>query len=116
MQSISVFDSSQVKHYLTHYKKIHYNAVNTELTQNQVDSVFALVPHYEIAVTDNQGNLNEVQVWKMKKADASPETNNLIVWNPEKAWCRINGAKEIFKVQYYSWDVLLKPLSYYKKK
>jgi hypothetical protein len=52
----------------------------------------------------------------MKKKDASPETNNQIVWNPEKAWCRINGTNEIFKVQYFSWDVLLKPLSYYKKK
>jgi len=52
----------------------------------------------------------------MKKKDASPETNNQIVWNPEKAWCRINGTNEIFKVQYFSWDVLLKPLSYYTKK
>jgi len=116
MQPIPVFDSSQVKHYLSHYKKIHYNDVNKELTQDQVDSVFALVPHYEISVTDKNGNLNEVQVWKMKKKDAGPETNNQIVWNPEKAWCRINGTNEIFKVQYFSWDVLLKPLSYYKKK
>ncbi|MDG2227994.1 MAG: hypothetical protein P8L20_09710 [Flavobacteriales bacterium] len=116
MQPLPVFDSSQVKHYLSHYKKIHYNDVNRELTQGQVDSVFALVPHYEISVTDKNGKLNEVQVWKMKKKDASSETNNQIVWNPEKAWCRINGTNEIFKVQYFSWDVLLKPLSYYKKK
>jgi len=116
MQPVAVFDSSQVKHYLSHYKKIHYNDVNKELTQDQVDSVFALVPHYEISVTDKNGKLNEVQVWKMKKKDASPETNNQIVWNPEKAWCRINGTNEIFKVQWYSWDVLRKPLSYYKKK
>jgi hypothetical protein len=116
MQAVPVFDSSQVKHYLTHYKKIHYNDINKDLTQDQVDSVFALVPHYEISVTDKNGKMNEVQVWKMKKKDASPETNNQIVWSPEKAWCRINGTNEIFKVQYFSWDVLLKPLSYYKKK
>lgn len=116
MQPVPIFDSSQVKHYLTHYKKIHYNEVNKELTQDQVDSVFALVPDYEISVTDKNGKLKEVQVWKMKKYDASPESDNQIVWNPEKGWCRINGVNEIFKIQYFSWDILLKPLSYYKKK
>jgi len=115
MQPIAAFDSSQVKHYLTHYKKIHYNDVNKELTQEQVDSVFALEPFYEISVTDKNGKLNEVQVWKMKKYDATPE-NGGVTFNPEKGWCRINGTNEIFKIQYFSWDVLFKPLGYYVKK
>ena len=116
MQPVTSFDSSQVKHYLTHYKKIHFNDVNKELTQDEVDSVFASVPNYEISVTDKNGNLNEVQVWKMIRHKASPENGNVIEWNPEKGWCRMNGGNEIFKVQYYSWDVLLKPLDYYTKK
>lgn len=113
---VQVFDSSQVKHYLTHYKKIHFESVNKDLTQIQVDSVMAQNPHYEISVTDVNDIKKEVRIWKMRLPEIRVKNENGdIEWNPERAWCSINGSEELVKVQFYSWDVLLKPLSFYKR-
>ena len=106
--SIPKFDSSQVKHYFSHYKKIHFNKKVNE-TQEYVDSVFSSNPFYKITIKGKGGLLNSVEVWKIK----SSSLNN---WDPEYGYIRINEDDELFRIQYYSWDILFKPLSYFTLK
>ena len=110
------FDSSQVKHYLTHYKKIHYEYVDAELSASQIDSIQKIKPNNNITVTDQNGKTKSVNIWKIAMPeDYKNSYNQVVKWNPEKGWCSINGAKEIEKFQYFSWDVLFKPLSFFKR-
>ena len=106
--SIPKFDSSQVKHYFSHYKKIHFNKKVNE-TQEYIDSVFSSKPFYKITIKGKGELLNSVEVWKIK----SSSLNN---WDPEYGYIRINEDDELFRIQYYSWDILFKPLSYFTLK
>ena len=106
--NISNFDSSQVKHYFSHYKRIHFNKKIQE-SQDYVDSVFASKPFYKITLKDKAGIFTSVDVWKIK----SQLTNS---WDPEYGYIRINDENELFRIQYFSWDILFKPLSYFTLK
>ncbi len=113
---VAVFDSSQVKHYLTHYKEIFYNKVNDELSQEQVDSVRANIPHSEITVTDINNEKKHVKMWKIKMPEGFTDNNHrLVEWDPEYAWIQINDSEELFKIQFFSWDVLFKPRAYFER-
>lgn len=103
--SISKFDSSQVKHYFTHFKKIHFNKKVIE-SQQYIDSVFKSKPFYKITLKDKAGIFTYVDVWKIKK----PNSDN---WDAEYGYIRVDNENELFRIQYFSWDILFKPLSYF---
>ena len=106
--TIRSFDSIQVKHYFSHYKKIHYNKL-VQKPQDYIDSVFNSPSFYTIKLKDNSGKFNEVKIWKIKSSGLSD-------WDPEYGYIRMNGENELFRIQYYSWDILFKPLSYFLPK
>ena len=111
--NIELFDSSQVKHYLTHYKKIHYNRLEN-VNDLFIDSVFSDSPDYTITLQDNESKITKTEIWKMRMDGDYYDSNGLIMnWDPEHGYLRINDSKELFRIQYFSWDILFKPLSYY---
>jgi hypothetical protein len=112
---IPVFDSAQVKHYVTHYRDIYYESINRQLTAEQVDSVMASPPVHQFKVTDQKGEHKTVVLWPLPDTDLLFEETpfNEKGYNTDRAWASINGSKELVKIQYHSWDLLLKPLWYY---
>jgi len=112
--AIPMFDTSHVSHYFTHYKKIHFEKVNDELYEDQVDSIFRLIPDMEIKLEDTKGNTTQAELWLIQMPEGFLDANGRPVeFDPERAWCRLNGDKELVKIQFYSWDVLFKPLPYF---
>lgn len=115
-QPVSAFDSSQVKHYLTHFKNLHFETADLSLKPSEQDSIFALQSTYEVTLKTNQGKETNVQVWKIKMPSGyTDDEGNTLTFNPDRAWARINGMDEVVKIQYYTWDVVFKPLPYFIK-
>lgn len=108
------FDSSQVKHYLTHFKNLHFESADLSLTPEQQDSIFGLQTDYEITLKSSDGNTKNVKLWriKMPKGFTDSEGNHL-EYNPDRLWARIDNMDEVVKVQYYTWDVVFKPLPFF---
>ncbi len=104
-ENIEDFDSIQVKHYFSHYKKIHYNRI-VQKKKEFIDSVFNSMPFYSITLKDKNNEITSVELWKIKSMDK---------WDPEYGYIRVNSNNELLRVQYYSWDILFKPLSYFLK-
>lgn len=107
-QLISFYDTVQVKHYLTHFNNINYNK-NMMFKTAIKDSLLAISPDYYFELKDKTNNIKIINFWKIK--DANSETG----WDKEYAVININNEKDLLRVQYFNWDVLLKPLSYFKK-
>lgn len=106
---VAKFDSSGVRHFVSHYTEIYYESNASHLTAQQQDSIMALSPLYTLTVTDINGKKTEARVWDNYN---TTESNGMAV-DIGRGLCSINGSKELVKVQYYSWDVLMKPKSYF---
>jgi hypothetical protein len=69
----------------------------------------AIAPDYYFELHDNKNVTKIVNLWKIK--DGNSETG----WDKEYGVININHSKELLRVQFFNWDILFKPLSYFKK-
>ena len=112
---IAIFDTLQLTHYVTHFKKLHFSHTVTDFTGDQIDSVLNIQPNISIEVTDNTNSKKKVNIWKIFD---EIETDEGLVkkMNPGYAFLSINGSKELVRVQYHQWDNVLKPKHYFLPK
>ncbi len=111
-QPISAFDTAQVSHYVTHFKKLHFSHVADDLTSAQIDSVLNVKPNASIAVTTHNNATKKVNIWKIYDTIETDEGVSKKL-NPGYAFLAIENSKELVRVQYYQWDNVLKPKSYF---
>lgn len=112
---IQVFDSNAVKHYVTHYRELFYESFANYLTDFQKDSIDNVAADFNFTVTDVDGKQKNVRLWKIKEQETGFDLAEA-TYDTGRGLASINGSKEIVKVQFYTWDVLMKPLSYYLPK
>ena len=110
---IPLFDTAQISHYVTHFKKLHFSHTVSDFTPEQIDSVLAQKPNVTIEVTDKENSKKKVSIWKIFE-ETEMEVGEIIQkLNPGYAFLSINGSKELVRVQYHQWDNVLKPKSYF---
>ena len=102
------FDTIQIKHYLTHFNNINYNK-NMFFKAQIRDSILAIVPDYQFELKDYDNKIIKVNLWKVK------DNNSDTGWDKEYGIININESNELLRVQYFNWEILFKPLSYFKK-
>lgn len=106
------FDSSSVRHLVSLYTDIYYESVVKHLSQNQQDSVVNVTPLFTLTVTDVMGKKTEARIWD----NFNQTDNGGLALDIGRALCSVNGSNHLVKVQYYSWDVLMKPKSIFLPK
>lgn len=106
---VAKFDSSGVKHFVSHYTDIYYESNVTHFNTTQQDSILNVSPIFTLTVTDIHGEKTEARIWD----NYNPTESGGIAIDIGRALCSVNGSTELVKVQFYSWDVLMKPKSYF---
>ncbi|MCB9197130.1 MAG: hypothetical protein H6600_01630 [Flavobacteriales bacterium] len=106
---VQAYDSSAVKHIVSLYTDIYYESDATHLTQEQQDSVLTTTPIFNLTVTDINGKKTEARVWD----NFNQTEGGGLALDIGRALCSVNGSKHLVRVQYYTWDVLMKPLSFF---
>ncbi len=103
------YDSIQVKHYLSHFENISYNKIMFE-KQNVMDSIFENKAHYYFELRDFTDKVTKVEFWKIK------DENSSTGWDAEHGYIRVNKNNELLRAQYFNWEILFKPLSFYTRR
>ena len=107
-QKLIKYDSSQVKHYLTHFNNISYNKIMFE-NQKVIDSIFNSSPFITFELIDFKNKVTKVDFWKIK------DENTVTGWDPEYGYIRVNNNNELLRAQYFNWEILFKPLSFFTR-
>ena len=107
-QLLTNYDTIQVKHYLTHFNNINYNK-NMMFKERIRDSLLSISPDYHFELSDKYNETKIINLWKIK--DKNSETG----WDKEYGVININNSQELLRVQFFNWDILFKPLSYFEK-
>ena len=77
--------------------------------QQFLDSVFKNKPHYSFKLTDISSNKINVDFWKIK------DENSSTGWDVEYGYIRVNNNNELLRAQYFNWEILFKPLSFFTR-
>jgi hypothetical protein len=113
---IPMFDTIAIKNFILLFKKMHVESYNTGLTPQSQDSLRNIPPSYRISVIDNQGNTNNIQLYRRKSnKDYLDENGNPKIWDVGHFWGLVNN-KDFALAQTYTFDPVIQPLNLYFKK
>lgn len=111
---VANFDTIAVKEYLVNYNNIHFEAFE-KLKDATRDSVLASPKFFSISLTTNNGNTTSVTAYPIKaKPGAVDLQGKPIDYDPDRMYARINDEEDLALIQYYTFDKLMKPLSWFE--
>jgi hypothetical protein len=111
---VANYDSITVKEYLVNYSNIHFEAFEKMKSETR-DSILASPKFFSISLTDKNGKTNTVVAYPIKaKAGAVDLEGNPIDYDPDRMYAKINEEQDLALIQYFTFDKLMKPLSWFE--
>jgi hypothetical protein len=107
------FDTLIAKSYLEQFKNLHFESFNKLLEEDEVDSIRASMPIFEISLTDNEGVTKKMEVFPKPNTNAQVDFEGKEVqYDRERLYAVIDG-KDFVVIQYYVFDKVFKPISWF---
>jgi len=107
-QQVDDYNKVQVKHYLSHFNNISYNKIIFE-KQKIIDSIFNSKRFISFELKDVNNKTTKVDFWRIKDKNAPNG------WDVEYGYIRVNNNNELLRAQYFNWEILFKPLSFFTR-
>jgi hypothetical protein len=109
-KKVSRFDTTAVKDQLLLFKKVHVESFNTQLNEQQTDSLRNASPAYTLEVTDNSGKSTTIDLHlKPSKKAIEDDYGNIIPFDLDYFWAKTQDG-EIAMAQSYNFSPLLNPI------
>ncbi len=119
-QMVAQYDTNKVINYLSDFRNRNYESVATEMAPDKRDSIIRSSRFKTIKVTDVNGKTDELTFYRMdSEYDYYDASGNHIddiemLYNRDRCYATLNGDKrKLYRVQYYHFDRLLQPFSYF---
>lgn len=118
-QIIPDYDTVKVVDFVSAFRKINYEAVAKDLTKTYLDTIIRFNHFYTLTLTDINGKktiakmyrLPELLITDYQTKDEKVES----AYNLDRFYLKLNDDKEMYVAQYFVFDRMLQPLSYYLK-
>lgn len=98
---------SMIFRYLQNFKKVHFNLVNFELNDKQVDSLKRSMPFAKMTVRETNGFSTKLRMFRIKSDEnQTNEFGEIVNMDMNLFWCELPSG-ELVKCQYYVFNPLL---------
>lgn len=118
-QVVTNFDTLKVLNLLTSFADVRYETrMNNLMAQVRIDSVIQSNSMYELTIVTNDSDTNHIKMFKkgaLHDQMAQAGYNELVPVDNDRFYGLVNKGEDFVVLQFYVFDKLLKPLSYYKK-
>jgi hypothetical protein len=96
------------------YKFVNFESIISGLDQKSIDSITATTPLNIVTLTDTTGKVNVVKTFRLVNDNGDfDEEGNLLPYDRDRLYALINGGKEFVLIQYFVFDPITRPLSYF---
>ncbi len=117
--TVSDYDTLKLLNFLTSFKDLRYESrLNAILPPQRIDSILHTKPIYKVTLVDVKNDTTRVIMFnKNKLPDAVTKAyEQLVPVDLDRFYGSINNGQDFVLMQYYTFDKVLRPLSYYEKK
>jgi hypothetical protein len=114
---LPMVDTNMVVRYLNNFKKIHYEFVNYDYNEKQVDSLKKTKPFCVLTVKEQSGKSEKLKMYRLK-GDGSKNVNEFgdsVLFDPDRFWA-ILPSGELVKCQYFVFNPLIMGHIYFASK
>jgi len=100
-------DTNMVIRYLNNYQKIHFEGVNYELSDKQIDSLKRQQPFCVLSLTKTDGKTEKLRMFRMKSLEGGTDDfGNDVPYDVNRFWCVLPEG-DIVKCQYFVFNPLI---------
>jgi hypothetical protein len=93
-QKLENFDTTRVRGYLLHYKKIHFEGYNYDITEEMIDSIRQTQPYYTIDVTTKDGEEKGIRLFRRKYLiDKVGLDGELLEFDQDRVWVDMDDGR-----------------------
>jgi len=116
------YDTLKLLNFLTSFSDLRYETrLNKLKTPMEIDSIIHSTPLYEMILIDKNEDTTEVIMFKKQSlpenvAERYSFEDGFIPIDHDRFYALINDGEDFVLMQYYVFDKVLHPLSYYEKK
>lgn len=116
-REITRYDTLKLLNFLTSFRDLRYETrMNKIMNPVKMDSIIHSPPLYEITLVDRNKDTTYVRMFEKKKTEYNiPDLQiALVPVDHDRFFALINGGEDFVLMQYFVFDKVLKPLSYYE--
>jgi hypothetical protein len=108
------YDTIRVLEFLTSFAKINFESLlNNKVEPAFRDSVTSLTPAHMITVTDTHGQESQIITYRKGRFESDPED---WPYDLNRLYGLVNEGRDFVLIQYFVFDKLLRPASYFRPK
>ena len=110
------YDTLRMLNFLTAFQDLRFEALlNEQIDQHVIDSVLSTRPRTIISLTDRDNKVNEVKIYYKKSFGSLYDKNGAALepFDLDRGYATVNGGKDFVLIQYYVFDKVLRPLSWF---
>lgn len=111
---IPQYDTLRLLNFLTAFSDIRYEALLNDMASKRMDSIIQSIPKNILTVIDTNGDSTTIFTYfKPNDRQAINMEGNLYIHDLDRLYALINDKKDFVLIQYYVFDKVLRPLSYF---
>lgn len=110
------FDTLKLLNFLTSFNDLRYEALLDDIRPYRKDSIMRALPKNILTVINNKGDTTQMTAWFKPNDNQQVDVEGkLYVHDLDRMYAMVNDKKDFVLIQYYVFDKVLKPLSYFTK-
>ncbi len=116
-QQVPMFDTLKVMNFLASFRNINFEALLNDMEMHRKDSILETTPYCTISLTDTS---HTTQIIKTYRKGASPgemdDFGKPAPYDMDRLYALVNDGKDFTSIQYFVFDKILHPKSFFQKK
>lgn len=108
------FDTLKVLNFLAAFTDLRYEALLNDINAQRIDSITHSLPWYVFTLVNTKGDTTIMKTFYKPNDDKQLDMEgNLYVMDVDRAYALVNGDRDFVLIQYFVFDKILKPLSFF---
>lgn len=109
-------DTSRILEFMASFRNVKYEGLINDMDPDKKDSIITSVPMQIITIYAIDGGVYDITTFRRESPYHYDEvTQKTIKWDRDRLYALINNGKDLTLCQFYVFDDLLKPFSYFRK-
>lgn len=112
---VPVYDTLKMLNYITAFRNIRFETLLSDVEPARRDSIVAEGPVYVITLNTTDGKAIKVKTFarKLPVPEVDIFDDSTIIFDRDRMYALINDDKDFVLIQYYVFDKILRPLSFF---
>jgi len=113
---VPVYDTLKLLNYLTSFLDVKYESMLTDTSLHNKDSIIKTTPYHILTLTELDGKTTMIKTFhKTAPYDQQELDESNSKYDLDRLYALFNNDKDFALIQFYAFDNLLRPLSYFIK-